>query len=276
MPSVVLVKKKDKAMIEIIIWLMIQIITESLPVSSSGHVALYERLYSFITGNTIDAVLICSHRTLNAAAHIPALVIIACYYYQRWLPLLVTPIRYRRPLISIIYYALVSSGITALVYFTIKPQSWWYVPLATGMMITALAIGSLSFAPVRRERMTLAKAALLGIAQSIALLPGISRLGICYVVARWLGIPINKALAYTALIQVPLLCGALLLELVSGSFNLCLAQLLNWPLLAGMLTSSVISWYAFCWARGLAYQQRWWLFVPYLCAIAIVMQMIGI
>lgn len=263
-------------MIEIIIWLMVQIITESLPVSSSGHVALFERLYAFMTGSTIDAALTCSHRTLNAVAHIPALLIIALYYYQRWLPVIIHPLRYRRVVISLSIYTFVSSGITALIYFTLKPQSMIYLPMAPGMIITALAIASLLFVPMGHDRMTLGKATILGIVQSVALLPGISRMGICYVVARWLGIPTHKALAYTALIQVPLLCGALLLEGVSGSFSLCLAQLLNWPILAGMLTSSVISWYAFCWARSLAYRGGWWLFVPYLCAIAGIMLMVGI
>jgi len=263
-------------MIEIIIWLMVQIITESLPVSSSGHIALFERLYAFMTGSTIDAAVICPQRTLNAVAHIPALLIIALYYYQRWLPLIVHPLRYRRVVISLGMYTLVSSGITALVYFTLKPQSILYLPLAPGMIITALAIASLSFAPVGRDRITLFKAVILGVVQSIALLPGISRMGICYVVARWLGIPTHKALAYTALIQVPLLCGALFLEVVSGSFTRCLIELLNWQILAGMLTSSVISWYAFCWARTCAYQQRWWIFVPYLLAMSVIMLMLGI
>jgi len=62
--------------------------------------------------------------------------------------------------------------------------------------------------PVRTQKFGYYQAVVVGIAQGVALLPGISRFALVYTTARWLGINHRRAFEITWLVEFPLIIAA--------------------------------------------------------------------
>lgn len=248
-------------------WIALQLITESLPISSSGHLVLFERLYAFLYSTSVTCAFPFASMQekvlISHLLYIPTLIILAGYFFNEWFFLVRNCVRVRKILIKICFLALVAASITATLYFTVKPQQWTWFPPALGFGITALFLFSTLWVDNGTNRWNLRSAIILGFVQAVALLPGISRLGSVYCCARWLGIPVRRALQISFLIQVPLIGGALLLaclELAKGDS----LKILNLPVALVIIISTALAWYALQITVGLAYKNRWWYFALYL------------
>lgn len=113
---------------------------------------------------------------------------------------------------------------------------------------------------------TLKRAALIGVAQGIAVLPGISRSCLTIVSSLWLGVRREDAARVSFLMSIPAILGAVVVEFDAN--QLAAKGGLSGPVLAGMLVSLVVglgaihlltrvlraaqfhrfAWY--CWALG--------------------------
>jgi len=83
--------------------------------------------------------------------------------------------------------------------------------------------------------MTLKDAILIGCAQAIALIPGVSRSGVTITAARMFSYTREEAARFSFLLSTPVIFGAGVLEMS----QLNLAEI-NFPFLMGVLTSAVI------------------------------------
>ena len=87
------------------------------------------------------------------------------------------------------------------------------------LCVTGLILISLKFAPKGKSNLTIVKSLLIGIAQSFAMLPGVSRSGSTITMARHMKIEPSKAAEFSFLMSMPLLFAATLLgakDLLSG------------------------------------------------------------
>ncbi|PKK91743.1 MAG: undecaprenyl-diphosphatase [Candidatus Wallbacteria bacterium HGW-Wallbacteria-1] len=117
------------------------------------------------------------------------------------------------------------------------------------------------------EKLTVKKAMLIGIAQAMAIMPGISRAGSTIVAGMALGMKREEAARFSFLLALPAICGAILLDLgdilkLSGSrvadysvgfiasFLFSLAALATLFRILGSDHFSSFAYY--CWALGLA------------------------
>lgn len=186
--------------------IFIQIVSESFPMSSSGHNALAACVIAYYDVMAAQALQIFfASPSMMLLSHIPTMLIVAIFFRDTWIPLLFRCMRYRRIIIHLILYAALADCITALWYFFLKTYPIT-IPLSLGFSLTALLLFSLRWC--HRERTTMLTSAhmiLLGFVQGIALFPGISRFGMVYTMCCWLGIRSTKAFGIAWMLQWPLM-----------------------------------------------------------------------
>jgi len=109
-----------------------------------------------------------------------------------------------------------------------------------------------------------AKALVIGVAQALAIMPGVSRSGSTIAASLWLGLPKSEAARFSFLLSIPAIGGALVLQLASG-VDQELGQLL--PLLAAAVVSFGVGLLAIRWTALAVVQSHFWKFGFY-CLVA--------
>lgn len=203
-------------MIEAILLGLLQGISEFLPISSSGHLALAGMLFG-VEGAGL---------TLNVLLHVGTLVATALVLRHRLAGAVMSGLRaLAKPSLfrtsrsgQDAMFVVVASIPTAVIGFTLRDtvDAWTRSPFVVGLgfLITAALLVSTRFArPGKIEHPSVQAALLLGIAQGVAVAPGISRSGTTIAVALFLGVQRGRAFELSMLMSVPAVLGAALLEL---------------------------------------------------------------
>lgn len=260
-----------------------QIIVESLPVSSSGHVRLVQLLFG--TAPLPDFI--------DHFLHGPTLLIIMIYFFGAWFDLarrtceaLVMLVRVRcmsglrdsqkrllAVVLRVVGYVVAADLVTALCYFlfnifvkhSMVIASPWV--LLCGFMVTGCAlITSASFTQSDAEAsvLTFPKAIILGLVQGIAFFPGISRFGATVIAARWLGLSPRRSLQFSFQMFFPLIVAAF----IGNGLPAALGQGGD-VLLSGMycwtyLVATVIAYVFFVGAGWIALRDKMWWFGVYM------------
>src|SRR3990172_6146444 len=163
----------------VLLWIATQIITESLPISSSSHIKLLEIFFNWQPD-------VPAH--FDDFLHGPSLIVIALFFFNRWYGLLLGGFQTISLLYATVVRVVIAATVTVAIYFFLHVVPLQqHFPLLIGLIITMLSLFSLWWCSRDNyESPTITKAVVLGFAQGVALLPGISRLGFTYVVAHWL------------------------------------------------------------------------------------------
>jgi undecaprenyl-diphosphatase len=244
----------------------IQGATEFLPVSSSGHLVIGQALL----GVRVQGVL------FEVAVHLATLVSILMVYRARVGRLLrgvVTGERDALTYAGLVVVATLPAGVLG-VFAKEAIEGLFDNAWAPGVAL--LVTGSFLWssrgvaARARAERPTWLAALLIGLAQAVALVPGISRSGATVVAALWLGVEAREAAAFSFLMAVPAVAGAAVLQLPAlagdGASGLLPSVVLAGSVVAGMtgvlairtfnamLARRSFHFFApYCWAVGFLY-----------------------
>jgi len=198
-------------------------------------------------------------------AHGATVCVVALFFFNRCFFLLRNIFRCWPIVVKIIGLTFVADCVTFLffIFFNVVGVSFFFLGL--GFFITMVALYSLRWVPEQTpKRWCLRSAIILGCVQGIALLPGISRLGLTYVVGRWLGFAPRKAFEISLLIQWPLIAAAFLNSVRILFMHNNLAVVMNWQLLSVMLGAGVLAFYGLCFVAWCADQKKMWLFSWYM------------
>lgn len=225
---------------------IVQGLTEFLPVSSSGHLILVPYLFgwndTFITSLAFSVML-----------HVGTLVALLVYFRDDWLRLIpagLAALRDRsfdgdpdRRLAWLLVAATIPAAIVGFLFSDIfesgiREPALVAVTLIVGGMILWLAdaVGAESRDV---EDVTFPIATGIGVAQAVALIPGISRSGISISAGRLSGLGRPAAARFAFLMATPITAGAIVFEarkLLTGESGV---QTEVVPLLVGMLASLV-------------------------------------
>jgi undecaprenyl-diphosphatase len=246
---------------------ILQGLTEFFPISGDGHVALAQMLLEIDGGGL----------TLSVLLHVGTLLATLVFFRRRIASILLDlwqELR-RGHLPSptspgwdavIVLLATLPTGVIGLVLRDTVAQ-WTEEPLATGFgfIVTAAALTSTLWARSGSALSpSLPGALLLGLAQGLAVAPGVSRSGMTMVAALWLGLRGERAFELSMLMSVPAVLGALLLEslegdsvpgqtllLVTGGICAFAVGLLALRLLERVVARGNLSWFAL-WVLPLA------------------------
>ena len=209
---------------------IIQGITEFLPISSSGHLVIFDKLLPVINLNTNDIAFL----------HIGTLFSIVIFYRARILQIFSNLIIFKFYLKIIIFGILpaVIVGLLTPIQEAIDNSS--QILIYTGIayfFLSVLLIFSeriVSKNILSIEEITINQAFMIGIAQAFALMPGISRSGVTLLAAMYLGLKKADAIFYSMLIGIPTIFGAWSLTFINQSFEVNTSILI--PTIVAFLT----------------------------------------
>lgn len=199
----------------LIILSIVQGVTEFIPVSSSGHLVIMKEILNF-TEHGLEMVLWLHFATLCAVL----------LYFSKDLFGLIRDLFIRRP-DSIdsnwVPLIILSSAITALIGVTgrnLFMEAFVSARFALGALSVMGFVLLLSrWSQAKRHRLTWKDAVWFGLAQGIAILPGLSRSGLTISSLLFLGVNREAAFRYSFLASIPVIAGAFLFERRFGSFD---------------------------------------------------------
>ena len=194
---------------------VLQGLTEFLPISSSGHLVIISSLSSELDLNTNDIAFL----------HIGTLFSIVFFYRKRIFEIfedLDTFIFYFKIILAGIIPAVLIGLLTPLQNIIDESPNLLLITGASYLIFSLLLIfsGKINNSEALNIRdITVTQAFVIGIAQSIALLPGVSRSGVTLLTAIYLGIKKADAIYYSLLLGIPTIFGAWSLTFINDSFQ---------------------------------------------------------
>lgn len=216
---------------EVLILALIQALTEFLPVSSSAH--LY--LTSWWLGWSYQGV------TFDLGLHLGTLLAILVYFRRDWQRLLGAGWRWRpwrstamdadQRLLLLLILATIPAALVALLLGS-EGAMWLRHPLliAINLIVFGVLLWWADRIPDRGDErsLTLGRGLLIGVAQTLALMPGVSRSGITMTAGLLLGLERMAAARFSFLLAVPVVT----LGSLKGAWDL-LSGKVDEPLLIG-------------------------------------------
>lgn len=201
----------------------IQGITEFLPVSSSGHIVLFGSLFE------LDNLLL-----LSVVAHIGTLFAVIFCYRKKIVELIKKPFN---PTNLCLIIATVPTVVMVLIFNNFLEANFSSHVLVWGFLLSALLLAVADFKKTNNKPINKRNALYMGIAQGLALLPGISRSGATLTCGLLVGVEKQKALDFSFLMSIPVIIASAVYE----SFKLLSCQLtINWlGIIIVMITSFI-------------------------------------
>ncbi len=257
--------------LNLLILAVVQGITEFLPVSSSGHLAVLSAFFGFRGEESI---------TIEIMLHAGSLVAIAVFYFRLLLGFF-TRSQFR--LLLMIILASIPAGVAGVAvkhYGVIEDISGYLPAIGMAFLVTAVVLHlpdkeklmqrtTKGREPTDLANISWKQAVVIGLAQMVAILPGISRSGSTISVGLLSGLKRDAAASFSFLLALPAIAGATLLELVkllkhgnSGyAFSYC-------QLAVAAAVSAVVSYFALRFLVKLVNQGRLGVFRYYLFSLA--------
>ena len=226
---------------------ILQGLTEFLPISSSAHLILLPWFFQW-NDPLLDSL------PFDVALHAGTLLAILWYFWRDWLGMIGGFFRilisrkvqdFQERLILYIILATIPAGVAGFllektIESTFRNPTLIVLPLVlvSFLMVYAERKSRLS-QPL--EGITFRDSMVIGIAQAVALLPGVSRSGITITAGLWQGYRREAATRFSFLLSTPAIGGATLLQLR----HLLSAGPDDWFLIAvGFLSSAVVGYLA--------------------------------
>lgn len=227
---------------------VVQGLGEFLPISSSAHLILVPWFLGWPD----------SGLTFDVALHLGTLLAVVAYFWRDWVRLLAAAPRPRSAdgrLFWLLIVGAVPGGLAGLALDNLAEQAF-RSPALIAVTLSLMGLGLLAADRWgARDRdlgdIGVLDALLIGAAQALAIVPGVSRSGITIAVARWRGIERAAAARFSFLLGTPIIAGAAVFKL---RHLLDTPGALNGPFLAGIAAATLVG--AFCIAFLLRYLQR--------------------
>jgi undecaprenyl-diphosphatase len=242
----------------------VQGLTEFLPVSSSGHLVLFQHFLGVREGDVFFDIIL----------HVGTLGSILVVYRGEVLRLL----KFDRAALGYLAALAVGTLPAVVIGLTFKSQieALFHSPMfaAAGLVFTAGILFSTKFAasgkplaePWEPQAPSLIRAFMIGMAQVCAILPGISRSGSTIAAALWAGLPRAEAARFSFLLSIPAVGGALVLQLMDGN-SVDGAETMR-LVLAG-LTAFAVGLVAIKWTALAVVQAHFWKFSIYCLVLGV-------
>lgn len=265
--------------VEAIVLGAVQGLTEFLPVSSSGHLVLFQNLFGLkepellfdicLHVGTLMAVIIVFYREildiLSALFQIPGRMKMAGGLKR----LCETDESIRMALLIVV--GSIPTAAIGLLFKEITDQLFGsitvvgFMLLVTGTLLWLTRNLRSDGRSVRRT--TLKDALLIGIVQGLAILPGISRSGATIATALFLGVDRKVAGRYSFLLSIPAIVGALVLGLDTPELQTTIPV---GTIIAGSVISAVVGWFALVILLRVVDRGQLHRFAPYCWLVGIV------
>lgn len=239
---------------------LVQGLTEFLPVSSSGHLLLFERILGADTGG--------ADLFLGVMLHAGTLAALLLLYAPRLWRILSED---RKTLLFLLAGTL-PAALAGLLLGELADElffggKWLWATFAlTGVLLLLCDVRSGKGA----KPLTLGRSLAVGGAQALAILPGLSRSGTTLAAGVFCGLDREKAADFSFLLAIPVVAGAVLLELFKAARDpLLLSAIPLSSLAAGTLCAALAGFVSVKWMLRLVKTRALWGFSVYLFCLSI-------
>jgi undecaprenyl-diphosphatase len=189
--------------IEAIFMGVLQGLTEFLPISSSGHLVIGQALLGIhIPGKAIEVVV-----------HVGTLFSILVVFWSDWLQLVKTlKTKSSRSYLLFILIGTIPAAVVGILFEDALNQLFEnVVSVGFALLVTGGILLVTKWLSEYEKEVSLGKAILIGTAQALAIIPGISRSGTTISTGLALGLKPQEAARFSFLLAVPAIGGAALL-----------------------------------------------------------------
>ena len=250
-------------------------LAEFLPISSSGHLVFFQNLLGFKEPEIL----------FDVALHLGTLLAVFIFFRTDLMQIILDIKGYLSDIISgkksissikerphalfalWVIIGTIPTGIIGVLFKDTLESMFGKVELVGYMIIvTGIILYVTRFIPnsyMKKERLGIVSAILVGIAQGIAITPGISRSGTTMVCGLLCGMERELAARFSFLLSIPAIMGALVLQLSSHELN----SIDFIPLIAGFLTAAISGFFALKVLMKIVKRGNLFWFAPY-CWIA--------
>lgn len=195
-------------LLQAIILGIIQGITEFLPISSSGHLVLLEKIWS------IDDSIIF----FNVILHFATLLAVIIFYHRKITNLILHPFNKTNRLLIL---CTIPTILIVLIFNSFFESTFSGGLLIVGFLITALFLIITEKISKNYEKslhnysnIDNKKAVLLGVFQGLAVMPGLSRSGTTVCAGIIMGIEKKEAIDFSFLMSIPIIIASMVYELL--------------------------------------------------------------
>lgn len=246
-------------MTDVVILSVLQGIAEFLPISSSGHLVLGKALLGMEEqGMRLDIFL-----------HVGTLVAIGVFY---WRVIWRIFSKFEWTYMLKVIVSAVPAGLVG-VLFKDDLEAAFASPKMVGgaLMFTGLVLTATRFLPKGDKGVSFGGALVMGIAQAVAILPGVSRSGMTLAAARGAKVEAEKSAEFSFLMSAPPIAGAALLEVLKSlkaAEGASATPDVSWGLCVfGSALAALVGYWALKFLLKSLKSQWFWLFGPY-CLVA--------
>ena len=256
------------SILQAIILGLVQGLTEFLPVSSSGHLVLTQTIMNLDTGSPeflfVDTML-----------HVGTLVAIIYVLRKEIMGIFRNP---TGKLLRMLVVATLPTVVIALVFKDVFMSSFEGDFLGISFLITGGILILAEFLAKRGPKRKFAQAnyldaAIMGVMQGIAIVPGISRSGSTLSGGLARGINRYSAAKFAFLMAIPAILGSLVLQ-VKDLFSIHTAISIPWvPVLIGTVAAAISGMWAATWMLKLIRKHRLYGFSIYVIILGVLVLM---
>lgn len=179
---------------------LVQGLTEFLPLSSSGHLVIFQKLLGFVEAPV----------SFDIVVHGATLLSVLFYFRQKILNLKIKDY-------VLLAIGTIPAGIAGVFLEPYLEFMFDSVPLLiTGFVITGILMIATKYIKEGEEENTASKAFGIGIWQAIAIFPSVSRSGSTVFGALKSGLPTKEAFSFSFLLSIPAILGAVVIHLIKN------------------------------------------------------------
>jgi len=247
-------------LIDILILAVVQGITEWLPISSSGHLVIIERYL----GLTLPLIF-------NVMLHVGTLFAVLAVFWRDIIKIVKALVKldFKTDEGKLALLIAVGSVPTALIGFFFHDilESFFYNLLVVG--IALLITGFVLFVSERRKnnrKLNYLDSLLIGVAQGVAIIPGISRSGVTIAAGLLRKVKKETAFKYSFLLSVPAVIGATIME----SRDLVIGNVDAAALFLGAIISMVVGYVSLRFLQKIVMEEKFHLFAYYCWIVGLI------
>ena len=256
---------------------VVQGLTEFLPISSSGHLVLFQSLLGFSKPQLMYDIIL----------HLGTLLAVCIFFRFDLIEMIRETWNFsvaishgqeklrsidKRPYVMLTLWVITATIPTAVIGLAFRsPLEALFsdvdrvgvMMICTGLILAVTMFISTAYS--RRRDVGLLTALVVGVAQGLAIIPGISRSGITIVCGMVCGMERELSARFSFLLSIPAIIGAVVLQL---SFEgLSRSDII--PLSLGFLSSAIIGFFALKILMGVVRKGRLFYFAPYCWALGL-------
>ena len=252
----------------------VQGLTEFLPVSSSGHLTLLQKLLGFDTAGGAMTFI-------NIMMHLGTLIAVVIVFWKDIVALFRKPFK----MLLMLIVATIPAGIIGLLFSdeidALFAGETGLLYLALCFALTALMLLVCEFIAKRQKHpkpLGWGNAVSMGLMQAVALFPGISRSGSTIVAGTVTGAKREEVARFSFLMSIPVILGSFLVEIASGVKDVVTDQPSYFTAIAapeivgmvfGVVLSMVFGFIAIKWMMKIIQKANYMWFSVYLLCLSL-------